>query len=48
MLKDNTIKKINHLFVEWHTPYLSAESESTEAELKKSIVATGVKLHDWH
>ena len=48
ILKDGTIKKINELFVEWHTPYLSSETPQTEAELKSNIQNLGVKLHDWH
>lgn len=48
MLKDGSIKKINHLLIEWHTIYLSSETGGKEAELKRQIRETGVNLHDWH
>ena len=48
LIKDNIIKKINHLYVEWHTPLLSTENDQSEHILKQKILDFGVNLHDWH
>lgn len=48
MINDESIKKIDELFIEWHTHHVHSETEETENELKKKIKSFGVKLHDWH
>lgn len=48
LLNDNTICKINDLYVEWHTQYVYGEDDTTVQELKNSIINKGVNLYDWH
>ena len=49
-LLDNkeTLKKINHLYVEWHTRCVFGENEYTHNFLKHELINNGVQLFDWH
>lgn len=48
IISDNTIIKIDELYVEWHTHHVHSETYETENELKEKIVSLGINLHDWH
>ena len=48
MIVDNTIKIIKDLYVEWHTPLLSSETQQSQNLLTQQIKEHSVKLHDWH
>lgn len=50
MLADGSIKKINDLYIEWHTRYIENENEQTESQLLQEIQAVSPKtsLHRWH
>jgi FkbM family methyltransferase len=48
MLSDGSIKKIDELYVEWHTCHVESETEESEKELKEKIESFGVKLHSWY
>lgn len=48
LIKDNTISKINDLYVEWHFDYVEAENSSSCDEIKKIIHNKGINLYEWH
>lgn len=47
LISDGTIKKINKLYVEWHSHHVHAETKESEDELKEKVRSFGVELHDW-
>jgi FkbM family methyltransferase len=47
-LEDNTISKINDLWVEWHHNHVKFENESTTNDLKNQISNLGININDWH
>ena len=44
---DETVSIINHLYIEWHYPYVIGESESTFRELQSKIIEKGVNVYEW-
>ena len=48
MLEDNTIDKINTLYIEWHERWLPNEDENSKAKLMKELKNRNVKIIDWH
>ena len=48
MLKDNTINKINTLYIEWHERWLPNEDENSKAKLIKELKNRNVQIIDWH
>lgn len=48
IIKNNTISKINDLYVEWHTQYVEVETENSTQELKNKILNKGIKLYEWY
>jgi len=48
LLKDNTIEKINEIYIEWHTQHVPGESYDSERELKEQLSKTNAIVHDWH
>jgi FkbM family methyltransferase len=48
LLKSNYIEYINDLYVEWHTPFVNGEDDSSCDGLKTLIKQKGINLHEWH
>lgn len=49
MIKDESIKKINDLYIEWHVKYgVYGETYESEEELKNQLRQYEVNLHDWY
>jgi FkbM family methyltransferase len=48
IIKDDTITKINDLYVEWHYHYVQNEDITTCKELKNIIHNKGINLYEWH
>jgi FkbM family methyltransferase len=48
ILEDDTIKIINHLYVEWHHKYVKGEDDKTVNDLKSKIIEKGIKIYEWH
>lgn len=48
MIGSESIKKIDELYIEWHTCHVESETEESEKELKSKIESFGVNLHSWY
>lgn len=48
LLKDDTVQKINELYIEWHTQHVPGESYNSERELKDQLSKTKANVYDWH
>lgn len=48
ILIDNTIEKIDELYIEWHTQHVPNETYDTERDLKEKLSKTKANVHDWH
>lgn len=47
LLKDKTTDKINEIYIEWHTQFVSGETFESEYKLKKDLQESGVFVYDW-
>lgn len=47
LIKNNTITKINEIYVEFHERFMPEESLETRNELVNIIESKGVKVHQW-
>jgi FkbM family methyltransferase len=47
LLKDGSIKKINKLYVEFHSRFMRNETSESEDELIKQIEEFGIEVHTW-
>lgn len=47
LLKENTMIKINELYIEFHSRFMKSESFESEKELVKQITDLGIKVHTW-
>ena len=48
LLETGAIEKINELYVEWHTIYMSSESASSELALRTELIRRGCKPKEWY
>lgn len=47
MIKDDSIKKIDSIYVEFHEKHMSTETAESKNELVQEITKLGVKVHNW-
>ena len=48
MLKDNTINRINTLYIEWHDHLLPDENIDSKNELLSELTRRNIKVINWH
>ena len=48
MLKDNTIDRINTLYIEWHEKWLPNENVDSKNELLNKLEKRNIKIINWH
>lgn len=47
-IQDNSIQSIDHLYVEWHWPFVKGESIDTVNDLKSKLTKLNIQHFDWH
>lgn len=48
MLKDNTIDRINTLYIEWYEKWLPNENVDSKNELLNKLEKRNIKIVNWH